>query len=124
MTSSKRLAIIDYAQQFLGNPYVFGGTSLTRGTDCSGFVMRVFENFGISLSRTSKAQANNGTEISYSEAQPGDLIFYGRSGVSGIGHVGIYLGNGKIIHAASSRTGIIISNAKFKSILKVVNVID
>lgn len=124
MTSSKRLAIIEYAQQFLGNPYVFGGTSLTRGTDCSGFVMRVFENFGISLSRTSKAQANNGTEISYSEAQPGDLIFYGRSGVSGIGHVGIYLGNGKIIHAASSRTGIIISNAKFTSILKVVNVID
>ena len=124
MTTSKRQQIIDYAMQFLGNRYVFGGTSLTRGTDCSGFTMRVFQHFGISLSRTSKAQANNGRTISDSEIQPGDLIFYGRSGVSGIGHVAIYIGNGKIVHAASSRTGIIISNARFTSIIKVVNVID
>lgn len=124
MTSSRRQAVIDYAQQFLGNPYVFGGTSLTKGIDCSGFTMKVMAQFGVKLSHSSKAQSKEGREISYSEAQPGDLIFYTREGVSGIGHVAIYIGNGKIIHAASSRTGIIISNAKFKHILKVVNVLD
>lgn len=123
MTSSLRQSIIEYAQRFVGNPYVWGGTSLTKGADCSGFVMKIFANYGISLSRTAAAQANNGSSISYSDIQPGDLIFYGRSGVSGIGHVGIYIGDGKIVHAASETQGIIISSAKFKSILKVVNVI-
>lgn len=124
MTSSKRQAVIEYAQRWLGNPYVFGGTSLTKGIDCSGFTMKVMAQFGIKLSHSSKAQSREGREISYKDAQPGDLLFYTRDGVNGIGHVAIYLGNGKIIHAASSRTGIIISNAKFKNILKVVNVID
>jgi cell wall-associated NlpC family hydrolase len=123
MTSSLRQSIIEYAQRFIGNPYVWGGTSLTKGADCSGFTMSVFANFGIKLSHSSKAQAGEGKVIDYSQIRPGDLIFYGRSGVSGIGHVAIYIGNGKIVHAASERTGITISSAKFKTILKVVNVI-
>lgn len=123
MTSSKRQSIIEFAQQYIGNRYVFGGTSLTNGIDCSGFTMKVFAQFGIKLSHSSRAQAKEGREISYSEIQPGDLIFYSRPGYT-IGHVGIYIGNGKIVHAASERSGIIISSAKFKSIVKVVNVID
>lgn len=123
MTSSLRQRIVEYALQFVGGRYVFGGSSLTRGTDCSGFTMRVMQNFGISLSHSSRAQSNEGRTISYSDIQPGDLIFYSRPGYS-IGHVGIYIGNGKIVHAASERSGITISSAKFKAIVKVVNVID
>ena len=101
--------MIEYAKQFLGNPYVYGGTSLTNGTDCSGFTMRIFEHFGYGLSRTSREQANNGTRVSLSEIQPGDLLFYSHGG--SIGHVAIYIGNGQIIHASTERTGIIIGNA-------------
>lgn len=101
--------LIEYAKQFLGNPYVWGGTSLTNGTDCSGFTMRIFEYFGYSLSRTSGAQSGNGTRVSLSEIRPGDLLFYYHG--SSIGHVAIYIGNGQIIHASTERTGIIISNA-------------
>lgn len=106
-------SVVDYAKQFVGNPYVWGGTSLTSGTDCSGFVQSVYSNFGVSLPRTSYEQQNAGREVSYSEAQPGDLICYG-------GHVAIYMGNGKIVHASNSRDGIKVSdNAAYRTILSV-----
>lgn len=107
--NSTAVDLIEYAKQFLGNPYVYGGTSLTNGTDCSGFTMRIYEHFGYSLSRTSREQAYNGTRVSISEIQPGDLLFYSHGGT--IGHVAIYIGNGQIIHASTERTGIIIGNA-------------
>lgn len=106
-------SVVDYAKQFVGNPYVLGGTSLTSGADCSGFVQSVYNNFGVSLPRTSYEQQNAGREVSYSEAQPGDLICYG-------GHVAIYMGNGKIVHASNSRDGIKVSdNAAYRTILSV-----
>lgn len=106
-------SVVDYATQFVGNPYVWGGTSLTNGADCSGFVQSVYNNFGVSLPRTSYEQQNAGREVSYSEAQPGDLICYG-------GHVAIYMGNGKIVHASNSRDGIKVSdNAAYRTILSV-----
>ena len=107
--SDVRVSLVQYATQFVGNPYVWGGTSLTRGADCSGFVMSVFANYGISLPHSSGAQSNCGTKISASEAQPGDLFFYGNG--SRINHVAIYIGNGQHIHASSSRSGgVIISD--------------
>ncbi len=109
VVSNIRSDLIAYASQFLGNRYVYGGTSLTNGTDCSGFVMRVFEHFGYSLSRTSGEQSKNGSPISINQLQPGDLLFYGTGGV--ISHVAIYFGDGQIIHAANENQGIIISNA-------------
>ncbi len=109
--SAESVNVIEYAKQFLGNPYVWGGTSLTNGCDCSGFTMRIFEHFGYSLSRTSGAQSNNGTRVSLSEIQPGDLLFYSYGG--SIGHVAIYIGGGQIIHASTERTGICIGNAFF-----------
>lgn len=106
-------SVVDYATQFVGNPYVWGGTSLTNGADCSGFVQSVYSNFGVSLPRTSYEQQNIGTEVSYSDAQPGDLICYG-------GHVAIYMGNGKIVHASNSKDGIKVSdNAAYRTILSV-----
>jgi uncharacterized protein YgiM (DUF1202 family) len=107
--SNTAVDLIEYAKQFLGNPYVYGGTSLTNGTDCSGFTMRVFQQFGYCLSRTSREQAYDGTRVSLSDIQPGDLLFYSYGGT--IGHVAIYIGNGQIIHASTEKTGIIISNA-------------
>ena len=106
-------SIVDYATQFVGNPYVWGGTSLTGGADCSGFTQSVYAQFGYSLPRTSYEQQNWGTEVSYADAQPGDLICYG-------GHVAIYMGNGQIVHASNSRDGIKISNnAAYRTILSV-----
>ena len=106
-------SVVDYATQFVGNPYVWGGTSLTNGADCSGFVQSVYQNFGVSLPRTSYEQQNAGTEVSYSDAQPGDLICYG-------GHVAIYMGDGKIVHASNAKDGIKISNdATYRTILSV-----
>ena len=106
-------SVVDYAKQFVGNPYVWGGTSLTSGADCSGFVQSVYSNFGVNLPRTSYEQQNAGREVSYSEAQPGDLICYG-------GHVAIYMGDGKIVHASNSRDGIKVSdNAAYRTILSV-----
>lgn len=106
-------SVVDYAKQFVGNPYVWGGTSLTSGADCSGFVQSVYSNFGVSLPRTSYEQQNVGREVSYSEAQPGDLICYG-------GHVAIYMGDGKIVHASNSRDGIKVSdNAAYRTIMSV-----
>lgn len=104
--------VADYACKFIGNPYVAGGTSLTNGADCSGFVMAVYQAFGISLPRSSYAQAGVGTAVSYSEARPGDIIYYG-------GHVGIYIGNGQIVHASTERTGIKITAATYRSIITV-----
>lgn len=108
--------VADYACKFIGNPYVAGGTSLTNGADCSGFVMAVYQAFGISLPRSSYAQAGVGTAVSYSEAKPGDIIYYG-------GHVGIYIGNGQIVHASTERTGIKITSATYRSIITVRRVV-
>ena len=104
--------IAKFACQYIGNPYVAGGTSLTNGADCSGFVQSVYKNFGITLPRSSYAQSGVGKGVSYSEAQPGDVIYYG-------GHVGIYIGNGQIVHASTERTGIKITSATYRSIITV-----
>ena len=114
--------LVSYACQFVGNPYVWGGTSLTRGADCSGFVMSVFANYGVSLPHSSGSQAGCGTSISASEAQPGDLFFYGNG--SRINHVAIYIGNGQVVHASSPRTGIKISGAYYRNPVKVVRVLQ
>ena len=105
--------IASYAVQFVGNPYVYGGTSLTSGADCSGFVQSVFANFGIGLSRTAASQASGGTSVSLDSLQAGDLLFYSSSG--GIDHVALYIGGGQIVHAANSASGIIISNAYYST---------
>ena len=110
--SGKGQQIADYACKFIGNPYVAGGTSLTNGADCSGFVMSVYQAFGYSLPRSSDAQSAVGKGVSYSEAQPGDIIYYG-------GHVGIYIGNGQIVHASTERTGIKITSATYRSIITI-----
>lgn len=110
--SGKGADIAKFACKFVGNPYVAGGTSLTNGADCSGFVMAVYQNFGISLPRSSYSQSTVGKGVSYSEAQPGDVIYYG-------GHVGIYIGNGQIVHASTERTGIKITSATYRSIITV-----
>lgn len=104
--------VVNYASQFVGNPYVFGGTSLTNGTDCSYFTQACFGKFGISLPRTSYAQRSSGREVSYANAQPGDIICYA-------GHVAIYMGNGRIIHAANSKLGICYGNATYRTIISV-----
>jgi len=121
-SASLRSRIVNYAMKFLGNPYVWGGTSLTRGADCSGFVMSVFANYGVSLPHSSGSQAGCGTSISASEAQPGDLFFYGNG--SRINHVAIYIGNGQVVHASSPRTGIKISGACYRNPVKVVRVLQ
>ena len=117
-----RISICEFAKQYVGNRYVWGGTSLTKGADCSGFTLAVYRNFGISLPHSSRAQANCGTKISVSEAKPGDLIFYGSG--KGINHVAMYIGNGQVVHASNSRTGIIISNAYYRSPVKAVRIIN
>ena len=104
---------MDYAVQFVGNPYVYGGTSLTNGADCSGFTQSVFANFGIGLPRTAAEQYNSGTPVDLSQIQAGDLLFYSNGG--GIGHVSIYMGNGQVVHASSSTTGIIISDYGYRT---------
>lgn len=121
-TVSNGQAVVNYAAQFVGNPYVYGGSSLTNGADCSGFTMRIFEHFGVSIGRTSRDQASNGKQISLSEIQPGDLLFYA-SGKT-INHVALYIGDGKIIHASTSKTGIIISNAYYRTPAKAVTFLN
>lgn len=118
--SSNLTDMVSYAMQFLGNPYVWGGTSLTNGTDCSGFVMRIYEHFGYSLPRTSAAQAGATKTVSSGDVRPGDLFFYGSGGVS---HVAMYIGNGQIIHASNPRTGIKISSAYYRTPVKIGRVI-
>lgn len=109
--------VINYATQFIGNPYVWGGTSLTNGADCSGFTMSVYAHFGYSLPHSSAAQAGCGRGVSYSEAQPGDLICYS-------GHVALYMGGGRIVGAQSSRTGITTQNATYRTIIAVRRIIN
>lgn len=118
--SSNLTNMVSYAMQFLGNPYVWGGTSLTNGTDCSGFVMSIYEHFGYSLPRTSAAQAGATKTVSSGDVRPGDLFFYGSGGVS---HVAMYIGNGQIIHASNPRTGIKISSAYYRTPVKIGRVI-
>ncbi len=115
--SDVRVSLVQYATQFVGNPYVWGGTSLTRGADCSGFVLSVFAKYGISLPHSSGAQSNCGRRISASEAQPGDLICYS-------GHVALYMGGGRIVGAQSSRTGITTQNATYRTIIAVRRIIN
>lgn len=120
--SDVRIELCQYAKQFVGNPYVWGGTSLTKGADCSGFVLSVFKKYGVYLPRTSGSQANAGTKISMSEAKPGDLIFYAKGGR--INHVAIYIGGGQVVHASSPKTGIKISNYNYRTPAKVVRVLQ
>ncbi len=121
-SASRRSRIVNYALQFVGNPYVWGGTSLTRGVDCSGFTMQVLKEFGVSLPHYSGSQAQMGKAVSSSEMRPGDLIFYANSrGV--INHVAMYIGNGQIVHAASSRSGIKISTWNYRSPKAIRNVL-
>lgn len=105
--------VADFAVQFVGNPYVYGGTSLTNGADCSGFTLAVYANFGVSLPHSAAAQNKKGSNVgSIDNAIPGDIVYYS-------GHVGIYIGNGQVVHAGNSRTGILISNADYDKILGV-----
>lgn len=111
--SDTRVSLVQYALQFVGNRYVWGGTSLTNGIDCSGFTMQIYARYGILLPHHAASQPGYGTRISASDAQPGDLFFYGSG--STISHVGIYIGNGQIVHASNARTGIKISSAYYRT---------
>lgn len=122
VVSATRTAIVAYAKQFLGNPYVFGGSSLTDGTDCSGFTQAVFANFGITTGRSSRDQAVNGREIAIDAAQPGDLLFYASGNY--INHVALYIGGGQVIHAANSTTGIVISPYNYRTPCKAVTFLE
>jgi cell wall-associated NlpC family hydrolase len=119
--SGTRASLVQYALQFVGNPYVWGGTSLTNGVDCSGFTMQVYAHYGISLPHHAASQPAYGRRISASQAQPGDLFFYGSGG---IGHVGIYIGNGQIVHASNPRSGIKISSAYYQTPVCVVSYLN
>lgn len=120
--SDVRVDLCQYAKEFLGNPYVWGGTSLTKGADCSGYVLSIFKKYGVSLPHSSRSQANCGAKISLSEAKPGDLVFYGNG--KSINHVAIYIGGGQVIHASNPKTGIRISNATYRSPVKVVRILQ
>ncbi len=115
--------IATYALQFVGNPYVYGGTSLTNGADCSGFVYTIYQNYGYSIPRTAGAQGTVGTEVSLSALAPGDLVFYDH-GTGSIQHVAMYIGNGQVVHASSSTTGIIISNTNYSTPCKAVRIVN
>ncbi|MDR1834567.1 MAG: C40 family peptidase [Fusobacteriaceae bacterium] len=117
-----REELVSYALKFVGNPYVYGGTSLTKGTDCSGFTMSVFKQFGITLPRTSRDQALGGRETTFDKMKPGDLLFYTRGNV--VGHVAMYIGNGKVVHASTKKTGIKISNYDYRKPYKVVSYLN
>lgn len=120
--SDVRVDMVQYACQFVGNRYVWGGTSLTGGIDCSGFTMRIYEKYGIYLPHSSSAQSGYGTKIDPSGAKPGDLFFYGSG--SRISHVAMYIGNGQVVHASSSKTGIKISNAFYRTPICVKRIIN
>ncbi len=111
--SDVRVDMTQYACQFVGNRYVWGGTSLTNGVDCSGFTMRIYEKYGVYLPHSSSAQAGCGWAVDSSEAKPGDLFFYGSGG--SISHVAMYIGNGQVVHASSAKTGIKVSNAFYRT---------
>lgn len=120
--SDVRVDLCQYAKQFLGNPYVWGGTSLTGGADCSGFVLSVFKKYGVSLPHYSGSQAKCGTQITASELQPGDLVFYAKGGT--INHVAIYIGGGQVIHASSPKTGIKISAYNYRTPYRMVKILQ
>lgn len=122
VVSASRNAVVAYAKQFLGNPYVYGGTSLTNGADCSGFVMSVFSHFGINTGRSSREQAGKGKTIPVDQVQPGDLLFYASGDY--INHVGIYVGDGKIIHSSNPATGICYASANYRTPCKAVSFFD
>ena len=122
VVSASRNAVVAYAKQFLGNPYVYGGTSLTNGADCSGFVMSVFSHFGINTGRSSREQAGKGKLIPVDQVQPGDLLFYASGDY--INHVGIYVGDGKIIHSSNPATGICYASANYRTPCKAVSFFD
>jgi hypothetical protein len=111
--SDVRVSLVQYAKQFVGNPYVWGGTSLTKGADCSGFTLSIYKQYGISLPHHAASQAQMGTKIELSQLQPGDLIFYAKNG--SINHVAIYIGNGQVVHASSPKTGIKISSYNYRT---------
>lgn len=119
--SDVRVSMVEFAKQFLGNRYVWGGTSLTNGADCSGFTMSIYRNFGISINRTSGAQSSNGSRINPGDVKPGDLVFYGNGG--SINHVAMYIGGGQVIHASTAKTGIKISNMYYRNPITAVNII-
>ncbi|MCI9072565.1 MAG: SH3 domain-containing protein [Lachnospiraceae bacterium] len=121
--SDLRVDLVEYAKQFLGNPYVWGGTSLTKGADCSGFVLSVYKKFGVTLSHSSRAQAGEGTRISYSEIQPGDLVFYANSSGT-INHVAIYIGGGKVISASNPKSGIRINKYNYRTPVRYVRILN
>lgn len=121
-SASRRSKIVNYALQFVGNPYVWGGTSLTSGVDCSGFTMQVYKNFGISLPHYSGSQAQMGKAVSSSKMRPGDLIFYANSSGT-VNHVAMYIGNGQIVHAASRRSGIKISTWNYRKVKTIRNIL-
>lgn len=120
--SSLRKEIVEYALQFEGNPYVMGGTSLTNGTDCSGFTQSVFKSKGIKIPRTSKEQAKSGKDVPLKNIKPGDLIFYTKNGE--INHVALYIGNKKVIHASNPESGIKISKYDYRKPCKAVSYLD
>ena len=120
--SDVRVDLCQYAKQFLGNPYVWGGTSLTSGADCSGFVLSVFNKYGVTLPHSSQAQSKMGSTISASELKAGDLIFYAKGG--SINHVAIYIGGGQVIHASNPKTGIRISNYNYRTPAKMVRILQ
>lgn len=122
VSGAKREAIVAYAKQFLGNPYVFGGISLTNGADCSGFTMQIFSHFGYDIGRSSRDQALRGKEIELKDIRIGDLLFYANGDY--INHVALYIGDGKVIHASNSKTGIIISPMNYRTPTKVKNLLD
>ncbi len=111
--SDVRVDLVQYAKQFVGNPYVWGGTSLTNGADCSGFTLSIYKKYGVSLPQHAASQAQLGTKVDYNSAQPGDLVFYAKNGR--INHVAIYIGNGQVIHASSPKTGIKISSWNYRT---------
>lgn len=111
--SDVRVDLVQYAKQFVGNPYVWGGTSLTGGADCSGFTLSIYKKYNVSLPHHAASQAQMGTKVSMGEIQPGDLVFYAKNG--NINHVAIYIGNGQVIHASSPKTGIKISSVNYRT---------
>ena len=112
-SSSLRQSVVNYALQFVGNPYVYGGNSLTNGIDCSGFTQQILAHFGVSIPRTAASQSGTGTAVSLDNIQPGDLLFY--SSGSGIGHVSMYIGNGQVVHASNPTSGIIVSSINYRT---------
>ncbi len=116
-----QVEICEYALQFVGNPYRWGGTSLTKGADCSGFTLSVFKNYGVSLPHSSRAQANCGTRIDVSEIQPGDLVFYGGKSIH---HVALYIGNGQVVHAQSTKTGIVVSSMYYNTPTRAARILE